>query len=83
MSVLCRYGAYYVYFRSDECAPREEIHIHISEGKPTKDADKFWLTESGYFVPDKHNSKLQRRTYKDIGKYIKSGIYRYIRGEMV
>lgn len=47
---------------SDKCTPREEVHIHISEGKPTKDEDKFWLTESGYFVPDKHNSKLQKRT---------------------
>lgn len=36
------------------------------DDKPTKDADKFWLTESGYFVPDKHNSKLQRRTYTKI-----------------
>ena len=61
MPVLYRYGAYCVYFWSDECTPREEVHIHISEGKPTKDADKFWLTKSGYFVPDKHNSKLQRR----------------------
>lgn len=61
MPVLYRYGAYCVYFWSDECTSREEVHIHISEGKPTKDADKFWLTKSGYFVPDKHNSKLQRR----------------------
>lgn len=66
MPVLYRYGSYYVYFWSDECTPREEIHIHISEGKPIKNADKFWLSEYGYFVPDKHNTKLPRRVYAKI-----------------
>lgn len=53
MPVLYRYGAYYVYFWSDECTPREEVHIHISEGKPTKDADKFGLAKSGYCIRKK------------------------------
>lgn len=53
MPVLYRYGAYYVYFWSDECTPREEVHIHIPEGKPTKDADKFWLAKSGYCIRKK------------------------------
>ena len=68
MPVLYRYGAYYVYFWSDEYTPREEIHIHISEGKPTADADKFWLSQSGYFIPDKHNTKLSRRVYTKVLK---------------
>lgn len=48
------YG-YIVYFWSNENTPNEPIHIHIAKGKPTKDANKYWLAKGGFFVPDKTN----------------------------
>lgn len=47
-SLFCIDG-YKVYFCSNECG--EPIHVHVSRGRPSKDAPKFWILSDGSVVP--------------------------------
>lgn len=47
MPQLLRIGPYVLYFWSDESMPLEPVHVHIAEGRPTKDATKIWITSTG------------------------------------
>ena len=44
MPQVFKIGAYWVYFWSNENDPLEPVHVHVSEGKPTKNATKIWIT---------------------------------------
>lgn len=46
MPQLLRFGSYRVYFWSNEGRPLEPIHVHISDGIPSPDATKVWITQS-------------------------------------
>lgn len=52
MPKLFSVGPYSIYFWSNENDPLEPIHVHISEGRATKNATKIWITSTGkpYFV---------------------------------
>ncbi|ADB47066.1 DUF4160 domain-containing protein [Acidaminococcus fermentans] len=47
MPQLFRIGPYLIYFWSNENNPVEPVHVHIAEGKPSPNATKVWITESG------------------------------------
>lgn len=42
-----RVGPYVIYFWSNETDPLEPVHVHIVEGRPTRDATKVWITSTG------------------------------------
>jgi len=44
MPQVFRVGSYWVYFWSNENDPLEPVHVHISKGKPVKNATKIWIT---------------------------------------
>ena len=50
MPQLLRIGPYIIYFWSNESEPLEPVHVHIAEGKATKDATKVWITSTGKVV---------------------------------
>lgn len=54
---------YQIYFWSNE--NNEPIHVHVSKGKPSPHATKFWLTRDGGCVLASNGSKISRR---DISK---------------
>ena len=47
MPQVFKIGSYWVYFWTNENKPLEPIHVHVSEGKPTENATKIWITQSG------------------------------------
>ena len=47
MPQVFKIGAYIVYFWINESDPLEPVHVHVSEGKPSKNATKIWITETG------------------------------------
>ena len=47
MPQVFKVGSYWVYFWSNEGEPMEPIHVHVSKGRPSKNAAKIWLTKSG------------------------------------
>ena len=47
---------YKIYFWSNE--NNEQIHVHVSKGKPTQNSTKIWLTKSGGCILSNNNSKI-------------------------
>ena len=58
MPQVFRIGPYIVYFWSNENDPLEPVHVHIAEGKATKNATKLWITSSGKAIVCNNNSKI-------------------------
>lgn len=47
MPQIFRIGSYWIYFGENEGRPNEPIHVHVSEGNPSKSATKVWITFFG------------------------------------
>ncbi|MCH3905518.1 MAG: DUF4160 domain-containing protein [Lactobacillus sp.] len=61
-SLFSTFG-YQIYFWSNE--NNEPIHVHVSKGKPSQHATKFWLTRNGGCVLASNGSKISS---KDLNK---------------
>lgn len=57
MPQLLRFGAYRVYFWSNEGMPLEPIHVHVANGIPRPNATKIWITQTGRALLADHNDK--------------------------
>lgn len=57
MPQLLRFGPYRIYFWSNEGYPVECVHVHISDGVPSADATKVWITERGGALLANQNDK--------------------------
>ncbi len=44
MPQIFRIGPYLIYFWANENDPLEPVHVHISQGEPTANATKVWIT---------------------------------------
>ena len=69
MPQIFRIGSYLVYFWVDEGRPLEPIHVHVSEGVPSKSATKIWITKSGKCLLANNRSKIPKgalNTIEDI-----------------
>lgn len=64
MPSLFRVGGYLVYFWSNENF--EPIHIHVSQGKPTQNSTKVWLTASGGCILENNSSKIPVKELNNI-----------------
>ena len=47
MPQIFRIGSYWIYFGENEGRANEPIHVHVSEGNPSKSATKVWITFFG------------------------------------
>ena len=47
MPQVFKIGSYWVYFWSNENDPLEPVHVHVSQGAPTANATKIWITAAG------------------------------------
>ena len=61
MLQLLRIGPYILYFWSNEMEPLEPVHVHIAEGKATRNATKIWITRSGKALLCNNNSHIPER----------------------
>ena len=61
MPQIFKVGSYLIYFWSNEGDPIEPVHVHISEGVPTQNATKIWLTRTGGCLLANNNSKIPQR----------------------
>ena len=81
MPQVFKIGSYWVYFWSNENDPLEPIHAHVSEGSPTENATKIWITQAGKCYLCNNNSKIPMHTLKkyyakqEAKKLFKSGIH--------
>ncbi len=61
MPQIFKFGPYCVYFWSNENEPLEPVHIHISEGRPTANATKIWITKTGKTLLCNNNSNIPEK----------------------
>ena len=47
MPQVFKVGSYWVYFWANENDPLEPIHVHVSQGAPSGNATKIWITKAG------------------------------------
>ncbi len=72
MPQIFKVGSYWIYFWADESKPLEPVHIHISEGKPTANGTKVWITRSGKCLVANNKGHIQERTLKNIMRVIEA-----------
>ena len=47
MPRVFKLGPYLVYFWTNEGLPPEPVHVHVTDGVPSKDDTKIWITSAG------------------------------------
>lgn len=58
MPQIFRIAGYLIYFWSNENEPLEPVHVHITNGVPTANATKVWITQSGKCLLCHNNSNI-------------------------
>lgn len=46
MPQLFRIGSYIIYYWVNEGVPLEPVHVHVSDGKPSENGTKIWITKN-------------------------------------
>lgn len=72
MPQIFRFGSYWVYFWTNESKPLEPIHVHISQGHPSANATKIWITKTGRCLLCNNNSKIPERTLRNMMRMIEA-----------
>lgn len=66
MPQVFKIGSYWVYFWSNENDPLEPIHVHVSQGAPSSNATKIWITSAGHCLLCHNASQIPSRTLRNI-----------------
>lgn len=72
MPQVFKIGAYWVYFWANEGKPMEPIHVHISEGSPTQNATKIWITSAGKCIIENNKSNIPCTALRNITRIIEA-----------
>lgn len=70
MPQIFKIGSYVVYFWMNENKPLEPVHVHVSEGVPSPNATKIWITKAGKSLLCNNNSRIPNRKLKYIQEII-------------
>ncbi len=66
MPQIFRIGPYTIYFWLNEGAPLEPLHVHVSEGIPSANATKIWITRSGRCLLCNNNSRIPKKALRTV-----------------
>lgn len=72
MPQVFKIGSYWVYFWANENDSLEPIHVHVSEGTPSANATKIWITKAGKCYLAHNRSCIDERTLRNIMKIIEA-----------
>lgn len=72
MPQVFKIGSYWVYFWTNENDPLEPIHVHVSQGSPTANSTKIWITRSGKTYLCNNNSRIPDKTLRNIMRIIEA-----------
>ena len=72
MPQIFRIGPYIIYFWSNESDPLEPVHVHIAEGRATRNATKVWITGSGKALLCNNNSKIAEKMMNKLLRFIEA-----------
>ena len=66
MPQIFRIAGYLIYFWSNESEPLEPVHVHITNGVPTANTTKVWITRSVKCLLANNASKIPDRVLRDL-----------------
>lgn len=72
MPQILRIGPYSIYFWSNEGDPLEPVHVHVSEGRATPTATKFWITSTGKVIVCNNNSRIPEQVLKRLIRVVEA-----------
>ena len=72
MPQIFKVGAYVIYFWANEGKPFEPIHVHVSQGTPSENATKIWITKGKKCLLCHNNSQIPTKTLKNITEIIEA-----------
>ena len=72
MPQVFKIGSYWVYFWANEFDPLVPIHVHVSQGSPTSNATKIWITKAGKCYLANNNSHIPPKVLRNIMAVIES-----------
>lgn len=61
MPQVFKIGSFLIYFWSNEGKPLEPVHVHISDGVPSPNTTKVWITKSGHTLLCNNNSNIPNK----------------------
>ena len=72
MPRVFKLGSWWVYFWTNEGKPLEPIHVHVSQGSPTENSTKIWITRAGKTLLANNNSHIQERLLRNMMRIIEA-----------
>ena len=72
MPQVFKIGSYWVYFWANEGDPIEPIHVHVSQGGPTANGTKIWITSAGKCYFCNNNSNIPSVALRNIMRIIEA-----------
>lgn len=72
MPQIFKVGSYWVYFWTNEGKPIEPIHVHVSQGSPSGNATKLWITKAGKCLLCHNNSQIPAHVLRNITAIIEA-----------
>lgn len=72
MPQVFKIGSYWVYFWSDEQDPLEPVHVHVAQGRPSKNGTKIWITRAGKCYLCHNNGRIDERVLRNIMRIIEA-----------
>ena len=66
MPQIFKIGSYWVYFWANENDPLEPVHVHVSQGSPSSNATKIWITRAGKCYLCHNRSQIPPKILKNI-----------------
>lgn len=72
MPQVFKIGSYWIYFWAGEGDPREPVHVHVSQGAPTADATKIWITRAGKCLVAHNNSGLNAKVLRNVVRIVEA-----------
>ena len=73
MPKLFTVSGYIVYFGSNE--EEEPIHVHVSQGRPTPNATKIWLTRTGGCIVASNGSQIASKELNELMEFISAQFF--------
>ncbi len=72
MPQVFKIGPYWIYFWADESKPLEPIHVHVSEGNPTPNATKIWITSTGKCLLCHNKTRIPDKALRNVMRIIEA-----------
>lgn len=72
MPQVFKIGSYWVYFWASENDPIEPVHVHLSQGAPSANATKIWITRKGKCLLCHNNSRIPEPILRNLIRVVEA-----------